>query len=107
MNRRNLIVAVGAASSGLTIPSNAAKPRRMKPQTGDVLVIGFGDEKGQLVNIDNIAQELIFAYPRSQEGVIRDGSLHNQISLVRINPKDLDEETKGYAAGDIVAVSSA
>ena len=107
MNRRNLIVAVGAASSGLTIPSNAAKPRRMKPQTGDVLVIGFGDEKGQLVNIDNIGQELIFAYPRSQEGVIRDGSLHNQISLVRINPKDLDEETKGYAAGDIVAVSSA
>ena len=27
--------------------------------------------------------------------------------MVRINPKDLDEETKGYAAGAIVAVSSA
>lgn len=107
MKRRNLIVAAGALSSGLTTSTNAANARRMKPQRGDVLVIGFGDHKGQLVSSGEIKNELVFAYPRSSEGVIRDGSLHNQISLVRIDPQDLDTKTKDYAAGPIVAVSSA
>lgn len=79
----------------------------MKPAVGDVLVHGFGPQKGQVISPTRIADERLFAFPRSADGIVRDGSLHNQVSVLRLDPQAMSAKTRQYAAGAIVAVSAA
>lgn len=110
MKRRRLL-AISGAALGMGVlagsRSHAAAPERMKPQPGDLLVYAFGDEQGTAILPDRIRDERIFAFPRSPEGVVRDATLHNQVSLVRVDEAAMSEETLQYAAGPLIAVSAA
>ena len=106
MKRREFITVVGGVLAGVD-SAQGAKPERMKPETGDVLVHAFGDNGGSVIHPDDIQDALVFAFPMSTEGVIRSGSAHNQLSLVRLDEASMSNETRKYAAGPILAVSSA
>ena len=96
MNRRRLIAATGAAALvGRT--AAAAKPRRLKPQPGDVLVHAFGSLKGQPIAPAAVADAPVFAFPMDAAGLVRDGSLHNQLLVVRVDAPALSAKASDYA----------
>ena len=104
MNRRTII----AAASGMALGRSAAaartvKPRRMKPQPGDLLAHAFGDRAGVVIAPADIGVEPLSAFPKDPaSGVFRNGSLHNQVAIVRVDfapgAKTLSAETSRYAA---------
>ena len=110
MNRRQLVAATG--SLVLVRPVTAAKPRRAKPQPGDVLVHAFGDRAGVDIAPDDIDTEPVSAFPKEPgSGVVRDGSLHNQLAMVRIDSDRLSAKAQRYAVdappGSILVFSAA
>ena len=49
----------------------------------------------------------VFAWPKDPKtGVVRDGSLLNQVLLLRLDPASLDAETRGHAANGSLAYSA-
>jgi len=106
MKRREIITALGGLVLGVN-SVHGAKPERMKPQPGDVLVHAFGDNGGTVIHPDDIQEALVFAFPRSPDGVVRSGSLHNQLSLLRLEEDSMSSKTQRYAAGPILAISAA
>ena len=69
----------------------------------------FGDRAGQIIKPEDLPlggpQQL--AYPMDPESkVIRDGSLLNQVVLVRLDPAQLSADTQEYAADGVVAYSA-
>ena len=100
MNRRRLIAATAATSAAVLArrAAAAAKPRRAKPQPGDVLVHAFGSLKAQPIAPAEVASAPVFAFPMAAEtGLVRDGSLHNQLLLVRVEAAALSAKASNYA----------
>jgi len=85
----------------------ASKANKSKPKVGDTLVYAFGETKGQVVIPDDVQDEMIYAFARDAGGLVRDGSLHNQVSLLRLEFDSMSEKTRKYSAKNLVAVSSA
>jgi len=106
MKRREFITVVGGLVAGVN-SARGAKPERMKPDIGDVLVLAFGDNSGSVIHPDDIQDALVFAFPMSPDGVVRSGSLHNQLSLLRLDEALMSSKTRRYAAGPILAISAA
>jgi nitrite reductase/ring-hydroxylating ferredoxin subunit len=84
-------------------------PRMARPQRGDRLVFPFGDRAGQVIRPEDLPlggpQQL--AYPMDPATqVVRDGSLLNQVLLVRLDPSRLSEDTRAAAAGGVVGYSA-
>lgn len=96
MNRRNLIAATGAVAL-VQRTGAAAKPRRQKPQPGDVLVHAFGNLKSQPIAPTEVAEAPVFAFPMAASGLVRDGSLHNQLLVVRVEAPALSAKAIAYA----------
>jgi rieske iron-sulfur protein len=89
--------------------ARADDPKLARPQKGDRLVFAIGDRAGQIVKPEDLplggAQQL--TYPMDPESkVIRDGSLFNQVALVRLEPAQLSTDTQEYAADGVVAYSA-
>jgi len=87
----------------------ADDPKIARPQSGDRFVFPFGDRAGQIIKPEDLLlggpQQL--AYPMDPESkVIRDGSLLNQVALVRLDPAQLSADTQEYAADGVVAYSA-
>ena len=96
MNRRRLVV--GAATLSLVQPGHAVKPRRMKPQVGDVLAHAFGERAGSVIAVADVASQPVPAFPRDpSSGVLRDGSLHNQLALLRLPSERLTPKAQRHA----------
>jgi rieske iron-sulfur protein len=106
MNRRRVLAAAGLSPMFVSVAS-ASPATRAKPRPGDLLVHAFGGQAGQLIVPDEVGDERVFAFPRSSDGVVRDGSLHNQVSLLKLNEAAMTEKTRAFAAGPFVAVSAA
>jgi Rieske Fe-S protein len=86
----------------------ADDPKAARPQNGDRFVFAFGDRAGQTIKAEDLPlggpQQL--AYPMDPETkTIRDGSLLNQVILIRLDPDQLSAETREYAADGVVAYS--
>ena len=114
MNRRRLIAlitAAGAAGIGREAAADARKPRRSKPQPGDVLVHAFGAAKGRPIVPDDVGGKPLFAFPMEDAtGLVRDGSLHNELLVVRVAAEALSAKADAYAVrtdGDAFLVYSA
>lgn len=89
---------VGTAMLSLVRPVKAAKPRRMKPQVGDVLAHAFGEQAGSVVAVEDVASQPTPAFPRDpSSGVVRDGSLHNQLAVLRLPAERLTAKARRYA----------
>lgn len=87
----------------------ADDPKIARPQSGDRFVFPFGDRAGHVIKPEDLPlggpQQL--AYPMDPESkVIRDGSLLNQVALVRLDPAQLSADTQEYAADGVVAYSA-
>jgi rieske iron-sulfur protein len=111
--RRSLLKA--ALGLGLAAPfANLAAaqdndPKNLRPQPGDRFVHAYGDNEGEVIAPDDLplGGPQVLAYPQEPEsGVVRNGSLLNQVLLVRLDPEKLSEKTRANAANGVVAYSA-
>jgi rieske iron-sulfur protein len=89
-------------------PAQADDPKKARPQIGDQFVVAFGEKEGQIITPGDLPvggpQQL--AYPMDPGAkVVRDGSFFNQVALVRLDPTQLTDETREFAADGVVAYS--
>lgn len=109
MNRRRLIA--GSVALPIAPKVSAAKPHRLKPQVGDVLVHAFGERAGSLIAPPDVASEPVSAFPKEpSSGIVRDGSLHNQLAVLRLPTDRLSTKAQSYATAlppDSIVVYSA
>jgi rieske iron-sulfur protein len=110
-DRRTLLKA--ALGLGLIVQrvsvAAADDPKIAQPQSGDRFVFALGDRAGQIIKPEDLPlggpQQL--AYPMDTETkVIRDGSLLNQVALVRLDPAQLSADTVEFAAEGVMAYSA-
>ena len=84
-------------------------PATTRPQDGDPLVFAAGDRKHEPVTPERVPRggPPLTAYPMDRATrTVRDGSRLNQVLLVRLDPGELADETRGRSAAGIVAYSA-
>jgi rieske iron-sulfur protein len=75
-----------------------------RPQKADVLVFSEGEHAGEVITLGGPP---VSAWPRdSKTSVVRKGSRLNELLVVRLDPAELDDETRSRAADGIVAYSA-
>jgi rieske iron-sulfur protein len=111
--RRSLLLAVLATTTGLATGAVAADEEPPgsdeRPQKGDLLVHSEGEQEGKLIKSDDLklGGPPLHAWPRDPKtSVTRSGSRLNEILIVRLDPAELDEDTRAHAADGIVAYSA-
>jgi rieske iron-sulfur protein len=80
-----------------------------RPQQADLLVFSEGDRAGEVIRQRdlNLGGPPVWAWPKDPKtGVVRDGSRLNEAILIRLDPADLDDDTRARAADGIVAYSA-
>ena len=111
--RRSLLQAV--LGLGLAAPfaklaaGQGQDPTNLPPQPGDRLAFFAGDRDGEPIAPDDlpVGGPPVQAFPIDPaSGVTRDGSVLNQVLLVRLDPEDLKGKTRSNAAEGIVAYSA-
>ena len=113
VERRTILkaaLAIGLGCGSLRgLPAGAQDPSAERPQKGDLFVVAYGDRAGQIIRPEDLPlggpQQLAFPMEPGAR-VIRNGSLLNQVALVRLDPTSLSEETRTQAAAGIVAYSA-
>lgn len=112
--RRALIltaVATGAclASSRSLIAEEDEPGSNERPQKADVLVFSEGDRAGEVITPQDLKAggPPVRAWPKDPNtSVVRKGSRLNEVLVVKLDPAELDEETRSRAAGGVVAYSA-
>ena len=111
--RRSLLLTAVTTAACL-----AAKPAKSeddkpgsdeRPQKGDLLVVSEGEHGGQVIKPDDlkVGGPPMNAFPKDPKtSVVRNGSRLNEILIVRIDPSELDEDTRRRSAEGIVAYSA-
>jgi len=112
--RRALILTALATGASLAASRSAAAEEDQpgsdeRPQKADVLVLSEGEHAGKIIE----AQDLrlggppVRAWPKDPKtSVIRNGSRLNEILVVRLDPAELDDETRSRSVDGIVAYSA-
>jgi rieske iron-sulfur protein len=111
--RRAMLLTVLATCAGLatTEPSVAEDDQpgsNLRPQAADTLVFSEGEHSGEVIKPEDLKTggPPVRAWPRDPKtAVIRKGSRLNEVLLVRLDPLELDEDTRSRAADGIVAYS--
>src|SRR5215510_16463346 len=110
-DRRTLLKAtlgLGLAFRRFSVAA-ADDPKVARPQSGDRFVFAFGDRAGQMIKPDDLPlggpQQLAFPMDPGTKA-IRDGSLLNQVALVRLDQAQLTADTVEFAAEGVVAYSA-
>jgi Rieske Fe-S protein len=86
-----------------------ADSTKTRPQKDDLFVYPTGNREGQIVTLADLARggPPVTAYPMDPKTrIVRNGSRLNQVLLVRLDPAELSEETRGRAAQGVVAYSA-
>jgi Rieske Fe-S protein len=79
-----------------------------RPQKADVLVFAEGERAGEVIKPQDlqVGGHPVRAWPKDPKtSVVRKGSRLNEVLVVRLDPAELDEETRPRAAGGVVAYS--
>ena len=79
-----------------------------RPQKADLLVRAEGDHAGEVIRLDDLRQgdAPLHAWPKDPKtSVVRDGSRLNEVIIVKLDPEELDEETRAIAVDGLVAYS--
>jgi len=87
----------------------ADNPEKMRPQPGDRFVFLKGDNKGEVIKVDDLPlggpQEI--AYPIDPAtGTVRKGSRLNQVALIRLADAAITDRTRRFAAEGVVVYSA-
>jgi len=80
-----------------------------RPQKGDVLVFSEGEHSGEIIKPQNLklGGPPVRAWPKDPAtSVIRKGSRLNEVLLVRLDPAELDDETRARSADGFLAYSA-
>jgi len=80
-----------------------------RPQKADVLVFSEGEHAGEVIKPQDLklGGPPVQAWPSdSKTSVVRKGSRLNELLVVRLDPAELDDETRSRAADGIVAYSA-
>jgi Rieske Fe-S protein len=80
----------------------------MRPQKGDLLVLSEGEQAGAVIKPSDLKPggPPVQAWPKDPKtSVVRKGSRLNEIVVVRLDPKELDDDTRSRSADGIVAYS--
>jgi len=111
--RRSLLLtalATGACLATKPAKSEDDKPGSdERPQKGDLLVVSEGEHAGRIIKPDDLKLGglPLNAWPKDPKtSVVRDGSRLNEILVVRLDPSELDEQTRRRSADGIVAYSA-
>jgi rieske iron-sulfur protein len=113
--RRNLILTALAASvcvaaSRSAMAGDEDQPGSdERPKKADFLVASEGDQEGQLIKPQDLklGAPPMHAWPKDPKtSVIRSGSRLNELLVIRLDPAELDDETRSHAADGIVAYSA-
>ena len=83
--------------------------RKARPQPNDRLVLARGDRKGQLITLADLPAggPPVIAYPMDPAAqIVRDDSRLNQVLLVRLDPSQLNTDTRARSADGVVAYSA-
>jgi len=111
--RRSILLAALATGAGLATKAVAADEEPPgsdeRPQKGDLLVQSEGEQQGKLIKPDDLklGGPPVQAWPQDPKtSVIRSGSRLNEILIVKLDPAELDEDTRAHAADGIVAYSA-
>ncbi len=80
-----------------------------RPQKGDLLVFTQGDHAGEVIKPEDLKPggPPVHAWPKDPKtSVIRKGSRLNEILIVKLDPEELEDETRSRAAEGVVAYSA-
>ena len=80
-----------------------------RPQKGDLLVFAEGDQEGKPVTAAALSAggPPVHAWPKDPKtSVVRSASRLNEILIIRLDPAELDEQTKARAVDGILAYSA-
>jgi rieske iron-sulfur protein len=79
-----------------------------RPQKADTLVFSEGDHAGEVIKPEDLKPggPPVRAWPKDPKtAVIRKGSRLNEVLVVRLDPAELDDDTRSRASDGIVAYS--
>ena len=80
-----------------------------RPQKADVLVLSEGEHAGDIIKPQDLklGGPPLHAWPKDPKtSVIRNGSRLNEVLVIKLDPAELDDETRSRAADGIVAYSA-
>jgi rieske iron-sulfur protein len=112
--RRALILAALATGTCLVASKSTAAGEDLpgsdeRPQEADVLVLSEGEHAGKIIDPQDLklGGPPVRAWPKDPKtSVIRNGSRLNEVLVVRLDPAELDDETRAHAAEGTVAYSA-
>jgi rieske iron-sulfur protein len=112
--RRSLLLTTLATGAFLTGRRFAAAQEDQpgssdRPKKGDLLVVSEGDRAGDVVRPDDLKPGAppLHAWPKDPKtSVVRNGSRLNEILVIRLDPDEMDEETRSRSAEGIIAYSA-
>jgi Rieske Fe-S protein len=112
--RRSLLATTLAACAGLVASRHASadedKPGSSdRPQKDDLLVASDGEQSGKVIKPSDLKLNgpPVHAWPKDPKTeVIRNGSRLNEILIIKLDPAELDDDTRSRAADGIVAYSA-
>jgi rieske iron-sulfur protein len=111
--RRSLLLttlATGAFLAGRFAAAQEDRPGSdERPQKGDLLVLSEAEHEGKIIKAGDLklGEPPLHAWPKdSKTSVIRKGSRLNEILVLRLDPGEMDEETRSRSADGIVAYSA-
>jgi Rieske Fe-S protein len=112
--RRALILTAVATGACLaSLKSAVAEEDRPgsdeRPQKADLLVFSEGERAGEVIQPQDLKAggPPVRAWPKDpRTSIVRKGSRLNEVLVVRLDPAELDEETRSRAAGGVVAYSA-
>jgi rieske iron-sulfur protein len=79
-----------------------------RPKKGDLLVVSEGERKGEVIKPDDLKPggPPVRAWPKDPTtSVVRKGSRLNELLVIKLDPNELDDETRSHSADGIVAYS--
>ena len=111
--RRSLILTALATAASVAASRPAAADEDQpgsdeRPQKADVLVFSEGEHEGEVITLQDLklGGPLARAWPKDPKtSVIRNGSRLNEVLVIRLDPAELDDETRSHSADGIVAYS--
>ncbi len=110
--RRSLLLtalAAGACLAAKPVTAEEDQPGSdERPQKGDFLVHSEGEHAGEVIRPGDLKLDgpPLHAWPKDpKSSVIRKGSRLNEIVLVKLDPGELDDESRSRSADGIVAYS--
>jgi len=80
-----------------------------RPQKADLLVVSEGERAGEVIKPQDLklGGPPLRAWPKDPKtSVVRKGSRLNEVLVVRLDPAELDDETRSHAVDGIVAYSA-